>query len=56
VARRPDGQVAKCQGFCRPGGEWQIPGELEEPGAAVSEPKERECAGRDRLGQSFLRR
>ena len=56
MARRPDRQVAECQVLVTPGRQWQVPGELEEPGAAVSQPKERECAGRGRLGQSFLRR
>jgi hypothetical protein len=56
MARRPDRQVSECQTLFRPGRQWQVPRQLQEPGTAVSESKERESAGRERLGQSFLRR
>ena len=52
----PTGKSRNVRLLFRPGRQWQVPRELEELGAAVSESKERESAGRERLGQSFLRR
>jgi hypothetical protein len=56
VSRRADRQVAEFERVGRPVGQWQVPRQVEQVGAAVAQAKARESRGPTVAGQSFLRR